>query len=106
MYLIQTSHDLLNIVLAFCALWLTIFIAWFIYYLAMMLREAYKMTQEMHTRINKIDQLIDALKEKVEHSASYLLLIGEGMKKLVGMARKMSDKKRPFGSAQGRAKKK
>lgn len=94
MYLVQTSHDLLNIVLAFCALWLAIFLGWFIYYMAMMMREVYKMTKEMHTRINKVDQLIDTLKEKFEHSASYLLLIGEGIKKLVEVAKNYGEKKK------------
>lgn len=88
MSLIQNSQDLLNIVLAFCALWLTIFIAWFIYYMAMMMREAFKITKEMHERVNKVDKLIDSIKEKVEHPTSYLLLIGEGVKKLVELAKK------------------
>ncbi|KKR21310.1 MAG: hypothetical protein UT48_C0010G0058 [Parcubacteria group bacterium GW2011_GWE2_39_37] len=92
MYLIQDSRDLLNIVLAFCILWLTIFIAWFIYYVAMLMREAFKMTREMHERINKVDDLIVAFKDKIEHSTSYLLLIGEGVKKLVEMARSYSKK--------------
>lgn len=92
MYLIQTSRDLLNVVLVFCILWLTIFIAWFIYYLAMLMREAFKMTKEMHQRINRVDEVITAFKEKIEHSASYLLLIGEGVKKLVDMGMKYSGK--------------
>jgi len=92
MYLIQTSRDLLNIVLAFCFLWLTIFIAWFIYYLAMMMREVFKITREMHDRVNKIDHLIDLIKEKFEHNTAYLLLIGEGIKKLVDIAKKFNKK--------------
>jgi hypothetical protein len=30
-----------------------------------------------------LDELVNSLKEKIEHSTSYLLLIGEGVKKLV-----------------------
>ncbi|MBU0637071.1 MAG: hypothetical protein ABH818_00270 [Patescibacteria group bacterium] len=83
MNLINNSQDLLNIVFAFCALWLTIFIAWFIYYLAMTMRQFFQIIKETRARINKIDEVIMALKEKIEHSVSYLTLIGEGMKKLV-----------------------
>jgi len=83
MGLISDSRDLLNIVLAFCILWLTIFIVWFIYYLAMIMREIYNIVKEMRQRVKKIDEVIAAFKDKIEHSASYLLLIGEGVKKLV-----------------------
>jgi CHASE3 domain sensor protein len=94
MSLIQTSGDLLNIVLAFCVLWFTIFVVWFIYYLAMMMRQAYKMTKEMHDRINKVDEIFQTVKDKIEHSASYLVLIGEGVKKLVEMTSGKKGKKR------------
>lgn len=94
MSLIQNSHDLLNIVLAFCFLWLTIFIAWFIYYLVMIMRQAFLVTKEMRARINKVDEVLGALKEKIEHSASYLLLIGEAMKKLVEIAKDYGKGKR------------
>lgn len=92
MYLIQSSRDLLNIVLAFCVLWLTIFIVWFIYYLIMMIKEAYKITKEMHERINKVDHLIDTIRERFEHGSAYLLLITEGIKKLVDIAKKYNKK--------------
>jgi hypothetical protein len=83
MYLIQTSKDLLYVVLAFCALWLTIFTAWFIYYLAMIMRQTYYTVKEMRDRVNKIDEALRVFKEKIEHSSSYLLLIGEGIKKIL-----------------------
>ncbi|MBI4812472.1 hypothetical protein HY798_03480 [Candidatus Falkowbacteria bacterium] len=94
MYLIQSSKDLLYIVLAFCILWLTIFTAWLIYYLAMLIRQVFLATKEMRERIKKVDEIMKALKEKIEHSASYLLLIGEGVKKLVEIAKNYSNKGR------------
>jgi predicted PurR-regulated permease PerM len=93
MYLIQNSRDLLNIVIAFCILWLTIFFAWFIYYLAMMMKQFFQIVKEMRGRLKKVDDTIDALKEKIEHSASYLSLIGEGVKKLVEVIREYGEKK-------------
>lgn len=93
MTLINDSRDLLNIVLAFCLLWLTVFIAWFIYYLAMLLRQFFFIVKEMRQRINKIDEALKLFKEKMEHSTSYLLLIGEGVKKLVELAKTWSEKK-------------
>ena len=48
----------------------------------MIMRQLYQLTKEMHDRINRVDEVIKALKDKIDHSASYLLLIGEGVKKL------------------------
>lgn len=93
MDLIQTSKDLLNVVIAFCVLWLTIFIAWFIYYLAMIMRQAYLATKDIRERIHKVDEAIKAFKEKIEHSASYLVLIGEGIKKIVEFMKDRAEKK-------------
>mgnify|MGYP001582956366 FL=1 len=87
MYLIQDSKDLFYVVIAFCVLWLTVFLAWFVYYLAMIMRQFFLATKEMRERVNKVDEIFKALKEKIEHSASYLLLIGEGVKKLVEVAK-------------------
>ena len=92
MYLIQDSKDLLFVVLSFCILWLTIFLAWFIYYLAMVTREFYKASKEMRERIKKVDEAIDAIKSKVEHSVSYLSLIGDGVKKLIEVIREYGER--------------
>ncbi|MDD5071825.1 MAG: hypothetical protein PHQ42_03765 [Patescibacteria group bacterium] len=91
MYLIQDSKDLLFVVLAFCILWLSIFLAWFIYYLAMIMRQAYKSVKETREKINKVDEILKSLKDKIEHSASYLALIGEGVKKLVEVVKERSE---------------
>lgn len=93
MELIQNSKDLLNIVLAFCVLWLTIFLAWFIYYLAMMMKQFFQIIKEMRARINKVDEVIDNLKEKIEHGASYISLLGDGAKKLVEVAKEHMEEK-------------
>lgn len=87
MYLIESSNDVLYLVISFCVLWLTIFLAWLIYYLAMITRQVYQITKEMRERARKIDDIIKNFREKVEHSASYLVLISEGIKKLVEMVK-------------------
>jgi len=102
MYLIQDSRDLLYVVLAFCALWLTIFLAWFIYYLAMMLRQFYLVVKSMRERIDKIDEVIKAVKEKVEQGASVLHLISEGVHKIADLAKERSKSRR---SSKAKAKK-
>jgi hypothetical protein len=90
---IQTSHDILNLVIAFCLLWLTVFFAWMIYYFAMIAKQIYQMTKEMRLRIQKIDEAAKAFKEKLDHSSAYFVLIGEGIKKLVDMLREKNEKR-------------
>lgn len=91
MNMIQTSQDLLNIVIALCVFLFTIFVCWSIYYFARILQQTFRVIKEMRDRINKIDEVVKAFKEKIDHSSSYLLLIGEGVKKLVEVIQEKSE---------------
>lgn len=84
----ETSKDLLNIIITVSIFGLTFFICWAIFYFAQILRQIFKITKEMRGRLHKVDEVIQSFKEKIEHSTSYLLLIGEGVKKLVEMVKK------------------
>ncbi len=89
----ETSQDLLNIFKAVAILGVAIFACWAIYYFTMILRQGFKIIKEMRQRIHKIDEVIKTFKEKIEHSTSYLLLIGEGVKKLVEVIKERTDGK-------------
>ena len=93
MPLVNNSQDLLYIAIALSVLGLTFFICWAIYYLIMIFRQSSQVVKEMRDRLHKIDGVIDTLKDKIEHSASYLLLIGEGIKKLVEIIKERGEKK-------------
>ena len=88
----ETSKDFLNIAIGIAVVGLVGFVCWAIYYLAQILRQALKVVKEMRDRMSKIDELIKTLKEKIEHSTSYLLLIGEGVKKLVEVVKEHTGK--------------
>ena len=88
--MIESSKDILWIVLAFCALWLTVFMCWAIYYLAMILKQTSGLMTEMKEilddikdKLRAIDEAIHAVKEKIENSAAYLALIADGAKYLI-----------------------
>lgn len=83
MSLIENSQDLLNIVKAVSVFGLAVFVCWFLFYLTMMLRQVFMMTKDVSSIFRKTNEMLDALKIKIEHSASYLVLISEGVKKLV-----------------------
>jgi CHASE3 domain sensor protein len=90
---IETSKDILNLAIAFAVIFLSLIFAWLLYYFIMMSRQMFQVIREMRERINKIDEVARALKEKIEHSSSYLVLIVEGIKKLVEVVRDRNEKK-------------
>ena len=94
---INDSQNLLYIIISISILGLAFFTCWAIYYLARILQQAFQVTKEMRDRLHKVDTVIDTLKEKIEHSASYLLLIGEGVKKLVEIMKSRAEKKKATG---------
>jgi len=86
--MLETSKDVLNIVLAISVLGISFFIAWSLFYLTMILRNLFKAVKEFKERLDKVDEAVTAFKNKIESSSSYLLLLGEGVKKLVEVMRK------------------
>ena len=48
----------------------------------------------MRNRTHKIDEIINLIKKKVEHSVSSLVLISEGMKKLVDIVKDKNKNKK------------
>ncbi|PJE75656.1 hypothetical protein COV04_03595 [Candidatus Uhrbacteria bacterium CG10_big_fil_rev_8_21_14_0_10_48_11] len=74
-----TSHDILNFILAFCTLWLTVFIAWMLYYVVMLLRDAHRTFTELRERLAVIDRFISLVSEKAEHASTSLQLLVEGV---------------------------
>jgi hypothetical protein len=92
MELLSNSKDALNLAIAASVVGLTVFLCLSTFYLAMILRQAFIIFKEMKDRLHKIDEVIRLIKEKVESSVSYLLLISEGMKKLVEVIKNFSRK--------------
>lgn len=91
---INDSKDLLYVIIALSVLLFTVFSCWAIYYLARILQQTFKVVKETRDRLSKFDELIKVVKEKIDHSASYFFLIGEGVKKLVEMMKARGEKKK------------
>lgn len=54
----------------------------------------FKTVKEMRRRLNMFDELAKLIKEKIEHSASCLTLIGAGVKRLLEMMKVGAEKKK------------
>ncbi|MBU1131413.1 hypothetical protein KJ840_04740 [Patescibacteria group bacterium] len=73
--MLETSQDLLYIVIAFCALWLTIFICWVIYYFAMILKRVYGVMETFTKTFEAVRDFFEKAKEKLEKTSSSLTLL-------------------------------
>lgn len=104
--LISTSKDLLFVVLAFCALWLTVFLSWLMYYLIAILRDTEKVMRAVTCVVEKVDQLTHAVHDKFERSASSMSLVGQALKELVVWGIKQRSEMNDSESSRGSGKKK
>lgn len=91
MYL-ESSKDILFLVLAFCALWFTAFVCWMLWYFIKMLRDVSKVVSEVRDKLHAIDDAIRGIREKLEHSASYLGVVAAGVKMLIDILHKNKEK--------------
>jgi uncharacterized protein YoxC len=77
--MLETSKDILFLVIAFCVLWLTVFLCWMLYYIMRILKNANQIVEEFRTRLQILTEAIDYLRGKVENIHSLLNVAGGGM---------------------------
>lgn len=94
MQFISNSQDILFIVLAFCVLWLTAFLAWLLYYAIMTIRQGYQVVKKIKEKIDAVDEVITLVKDKISTSASYVGLIVAGVKKIIDLLGKNREEKK------------
>ncbi len=82
--MLESSKDLLFIVLAFCALWLTIFLCWMIYYVAMILKNANEIVHEVRERLASIAEALDFVRSKVDGVAGAMGFLTDSIGSMVG----------------------
>lgn len=90
----ESSKDVLNLAIALAVVGFAGFACWATFYFAMILRQMFMVIREMRERIKRVDELINSIKEKIEHTTSYLLLISEGVKKLTEVAKEYLNKEK------------
>ncbi|MFA5133785.1 MAG: hypothetical protein WC459_03215 [Patescibacteria group bacterium] len=92
----ESSKDILYLILAFCILWLTIFLSWLLFYFISILRNVSKLVKDARSKYLSVEKAIASIKEKIESGASHLGLIAEAVKRIViyFLESKISHKKR------------
>lgn len=77
-----TPLEILYIVLAFCALWISGAVFWLIWQVASVIRNVNDFLSEAREKIERIEQAISSMKERFDHLTSASGVLMEGAKKL------------------------
>ena len=88
--MLDTSKDILYLVIAFCVLWLTVFLCWMFYYVTRILKNANQIVEEFLSRLQIITEAINYVRGKVENIHSLLSVAGSGV---AGMVKNAVSKK-------------
>ena len=78
--MLETSKDLLFVVLAFSILWITIFTSWVIYYIAQILKQGRDTIRDVRSAIGIFERLLTSIQKKVDTSSSHLAFLVQGVK--------------------------
>ena len=96
---IETTKDFLLVVLAICIIFLTFFVSWLLYSIITILRDAESVVHQIRGAVEKVDALCHTVRDKVEHSAATMALVGQALREVVVWAIEEKKKKaRPAGS--------
>ncbi len=91
---IETSKDILNIVLAFCVLWFTAFLCWALYYVITLLRDASRTVGEIKDRLHAIDDAVRGVRERFETAVGSFGAVTTAIKMAMSFMEKRKEKMR------------
>ncbi|MCR4279875.1 MAG: hypothetical protein NUV82_00410 [Candidatus Komeilibacteria bacterium] len=78
--MLETSKDLLFIVIAFCILWFTIFLCWFIYYMVTIIKRVSETVELLSKMAHTINEFVSEARVKMASATSYLPLVVNGVR--------------------------
>jgi len=82
--MLETSKDLLLVVIAFCILWFTVFVCWAMYYMIVMLKDFARMSTSVREKLELVDSILKLIKQKLERGSDHMAIIADSAIKLVG----------------------
>lgn len=82
------SHDILYIVLAFCALWFTAFLCWLMYQIVRIIRRAHELMELIERKVDLLERSVSGFKAKFDSSTSVFMTVIDGLKRIVDLVRR------------------
>jgi len=70
--MLETSKDILYLVVAFCILWFTVFLCWTLYYVVRILKNANEIVEEFRARLQILTDAINYVRGKVENISALM----------------------------------
>jgi len=92
--MVENSQDILNIVKSISIALVAGLFSWFIFYLVMIVRQAFKLVKGARDKIQKIDYVISKFGSKLGEGVSGFIYIAEGVKLLIESINKKKTKKK------------
>lgn len=78
--------DILYIVLAFCALWLTVFLCWLLWQASTALKNINDLFAEAQEKLDRMEQALSGMSKRFELVGMSLGVVGEGIRKAMEFA--------------------
>jgi hypothetical protein len=77
------TQDILFIVLAFCALWFTLFLCWLMYQVAMLVKRLHGLVDDVKVKLAELEESIGGMKRKFDGNVALISGIAEGVKRIM-----------------------
>ena len=77
--MLDTSRDILYLVISFCIIWITVFLCWSLYHFGRILKNANEVVEEFRMRIDALASAIDFVRHRIEQISELMTLITKGV---------------------------
>lgn len=89
---LDSSKDILYLVLAFSILWFTAFLCWALYYVVKIMRDTSDLIEDVKDKLDMLCNAIDGMKDRMAKSVSALGTMATGAKFAMGLFEKHAEK--------------
>ena len=81
---ISTSQELFYFVAAICLVWVSGFLCWALFEIARLFRQGNEVVEDTREKVEALEDAVTGAVEKLTNVSSYLNVLGEGGKLLLG----------------------
>lgn len=81
------SKDILYMVLAFCALWFTVFLCFALYQVARFMKRMQELSAHLREKADEVLDSINTIRMKIEGHVNAITSIGDGIRKIMDALR-------------------
>jgi len=95
MFTLESTQDLLYLVLSIAVIWVSAMVAWLLFETAVLLRNVNRIVRNIRMKMIAIEQAVEGMKGKLAASAGYIALLAKGLGAVKNMMQDDDDEDRP-----------